>query len=372
MNQALIAARKLRSGSQFTVVGAGVIGLLTARELARRGHRVRILAKEGRPGAYTSSTSAAAVGQFLPWLPEGHENDLPTEAVGGMDSLVDCGRKLYGEMAHNSRLTGVSAVRNVELLTERGDWPAGLPAAMLVEATPLASPIGVPGPAESGSDLMVTRQYVFDTYSINTPKTLRFLASEAALGGVEFQRKDISPDELADIGGVVINAAGDGIKALTSQPGISYFKGHSITIKPERGYLPQQALSVDDLIIMPREDGTVIIGAPYYPPQGSTPIPQKNEAAELVRRIDLLCTRAHHLVAGLRPDLMARSKVLYHTAGYRVSFDETGIYVGPDSLARNVLHANGFIGIGWSAGPAYAKHIADQAERLRTVNHVAG
>ncbi|RMI33255.1 NAD(P)/FAD-dependent oxidoreductase [Nocardia stercoris] len=359
MDGSAVPRRGRSAPAAFTVVGAGVIGLLTAHELADRGYPVTVLATEGRPGAYTGSTSSIAAAQFLPWVPPAHLESM-RDGLQNLESIVSCGREFYGDLARRPGETGVMAVGNVELVG-RDSWPAGLAASMRVTETRLDAPIELP--SGGGPPVTVTERYCFDTFSIDAVKALAYLAHDAARKGVEFRRRTVTADDLRELPGVVVAATGDGAQRLTGDPDLEHFKGHVVTLRPHRGYLPDQILGADDLVVVPHENGTVRIGAPYYAPAGRS-VPQRREAQDLLRRLPILLERVAHLAAGLRPDLLRHCDILYHSAGNRVGFRSGDIRIEVDSERPNVLHANGFIGVGWSVGPSYARIVADQALAL--------
>ena len=64
------------SGQEVVVIGAGVIGLTSAVQLAEAGHRVSVVAAEP-PRATTSAVAGALWG---PWLVEPRERVLPWAA----------------------------------------------------------------------------------------------------------------------------------------------------------------------------------------------------------------------------------------------------------------------------------------------------
>jgi len=208
------------------------------------------------------------------------------------------------------------------------------------------------------------KEYAFDTFSINAPKTVSWLAEQAAVKGVTFQQAKVTPEQLAELDGVVINACGMGARELTGATNIEYFKGHTIVLKPAEGRpMLKEAVSVDDLIIMPRENGTVVAGA-LYRENPDRVTPSRDEAEELKVRLLELAEQTGPLVEGLEPELFTEGEVLLHSAGYRVELSDGGIRVEPDGELAGVLHAYGFGGIGWSAGPAFAKRIAAQAVEI--------
>jgi glycine/D-amino acid oxidase-like deaminating enzyme len=349
---------------RFTVIGSGVIGLMTASELAQQGHDVTVVSKEGQPGLGSDSTSINAVGQFLPWLPEGHADKVMGGFSDELDAVVEHSRGFYSELAKNPEQTGVMPLRNVELINDELPWPAGLAEAMRAELSPLEHPVTITGP--DGKDSILTDQYIFDTFSINPRKAVVFLAEKAKTEGVKFVVGKVSPEELAQLEGVVVNATGVGAQELTGDTEVQHYKGHTIILRPKEGHeLPKKAISVDDLIIMPRENGTMVVGA-LYKENPERQVPEDEEAKELFDRVGDLASKTADIVDGLDPELFEHSDILQHSAGYRVVRSSGGIRVEADEKLQHVLHAYGFSGIGWSVGPVFAKRIAGQAIDMHT------
>ena len=353
----------------FTVIGSGIIGVLTAHELADQGHQVKIVSREGQPNLGTSSTSALAIGQFLPWLPEAEAKTLTKGVSSDLTTIVGNGRKFYATLAEHPEETGVMPMRYVELVDEAEPWPVDLPGAMNTEPVKLAEPIEIT--AADGHVMRFTEKYIFDTFSINTRKTLAWLAGQAAAKGVTFERVYIQPEDLQGMDGVLINASGMGAQELTGATDIRHNKGHTILIRPRAGQMPVEAISVADLNIMPREDGTVIAGV-LHRENPTRPQPEADEAAELLTRLTELATKASGLVKGLDPKLFTDGEIIMHQGGYRVVIESGGIRVSPDEKLENLLHAYGFSGIGWSVGPHFAKTIAQKAIAMHHNNVTGG
>jgi glycine/D-amino acid oxidase-like deaminating enzyme len=332
-----------------TVIGAGVIGLLTAHELADRGYRVAVVSKEGKPDERSMSASAAAVAQFLPWMPGKNCGEMH-DVLSDLSSVVQTGKQFYTHLAQDPHKTGVMVVPNVELAGPK-DWPSELAEAMSAEVTELEHTIELPG--QHDETYLAEVEYRFDTFSFNTGKTLEYLADTAAAKGVRFHKRTMrSLREAAELDGVVIDASGDGARELTGNNDIEYIKGHCITLRPEDGYLPNEILSAFDLIMLPREDGTIRVGAP------------RGEASDLLDRLAMFFHKAADRVHGLRPDLLDHCEILGPVSGYRVRHRSGGIWIDRNPVFPNILHANGFYCLGWSVGPAYAKHIADAAAAM--------
>ena len=352
------------SSASFTVLGAGVIGLMTANELASQGHQVNVIAREGQPSMDTDSTSSNAIGQFLPFLPEDHASTvMQGEIIDELDKIVGVSREFYSRLATNPEETGVMPLRNIELVSDELGWPTGLAEAMNVESRVLRPEITLKG--HEDRPLVVTEEYVFDTFSINARKAVAYLANLAKEKGVVFQNGSVKPEDLERLKGIVINSTGLGALELTGDQDIRHYKGHTFVIRPGKGRkAPTEAISVDDLIIMPREDGTVIAGALYLE-NPSRPVPEEKEATELLDRLTDMADKTAHLVDGLEPELFSKGDILVHSSGYRVVIDTGGVRVVPDKRLEHVLHAYGFSGIGWSVGPSFARKIADQAVQMK-------
>ncbi|MGD2115895.1 MAG: L-2-hydroxyglutarate oxidase [Acidobacteriota bacterium] len=68
----------------ITVIGAGIVGLATAAELAGRGLRVRVLEAEDRPAAHQTGHNSGVIHSGLYYRPGSHKARLCT---GGRDAL---------------------------------------------------------------------------------------------------------------------------------------------------------------------------------------------------------------------------------------------------------------------------------------------
>lgn len=346
--------------AQFTVIGSGVIGLLTAHALAKQGHNVTVLSSEGKPTLNTDSTSAVAIGQFLPWVPEAHADSLLGDLSIG--EVTEVSRGFYAELAQNPHETGVMPVRNIELVSSSSPWPAGLPEAMGASAEKLAEPINFPDP--TGAEVPFDGTLTFDTFSINARKTVSYLAERAAQSGVKFEQRTLSAEELEGLEGIIINATGMGAGKFDRLQIVNQFKGHTFVVKPKEGHkLPREGFSIEDLIMLPREDGTAVCGALYIE-NPDRPIPEEKEAEELFDRLGQIFHKAAGLVDGLEPDFLDNVDILVHQAGYRVEVEGVGIRVAPDEANERLLHAYGFGGLGWSVGPHFAQKIATMAKGM--------
>ncbi|HET9679934.1 MAG TPA: glycine oxidase ThiO [Gammaproteobacteria bacterium] len=100
--------------TDIVIVGAGIIGLLTARELARAGQQVTIIDR-GQPGREASRTAAGILSHLPPW-----------ESPDALLPLTNWSRTVYPALAEDiqrqSHLSaGFDACGAFYVLTENGD-----------------------------------------------------------------------------------------------------------------------------------------------------------------------------------------------------------------------------------------------------------
>jgi len=173
--------------ASVTVVGGGVVGLTSALELARAGHRVRCV----RDAVVADTTSAVAGGLWFPYHVEPRER----EVAWGRTAL-----EVLTALARDPD-AGVSVREGV--VVERGPadrwWTDALP------AWRAARPDELPGGATGG--------VVAPVPVVTMPVFLPWLEGRCLEAGVELERGHVS--DLAEVGGeVVVLAAGLGAGAL--------------------------------------------------------------------------------------------------------------------------------------------------------------
>ncbi len=226
-------------GIPVTVLGAGVVGLMTAWRLQEAGHPVRLIAE--KPGTETVSTVAGAV-----WLPVGLEFGLTPERLAWFHGILR--RSIDG-------LRGLPPGFGVEELPVYE--PEGAPAyqecfdnGTLEPPTPLdALPVGVgqrPG-------------RVFRTLFMHTPRLLRALmAGIEARGGVFEYRRIERMEEIGTLAEpVVVNCLAMGSRTLFGDSAMYPARGMLVVMKPqELGYIVHDGYKY----MFPREDGLILGG----------------------------------------------------------------------------------------------------------------
>ncbi|WP_433208572.1 FAD-dependent oxidoreductase [Nocardia sp. CA-107356] len=360
---------KLRETSTVTVVGQGIAGVLTAHNLARRGYHVKVVTKGGEP------TSVAAGAQFLPWVPKKMADSL-YRSVGNLEEAVSVGRSFYERLAQNPELTGVMRVKNYEFAGPE-KWPDDLASAMRAEVITLDEPIELPG--SDGEMYRADTMYVIDSYSIDTPKTLRFLKHQAAEEGARFEEKTVTmanqdnrgPSvfnketvtlaDLATTSDAVVVAIGDGARELMNNPNFENIKGHVIRLRLRDGTRLQVAVSADHLIILPTADEHEIKVGAWNNPDPRTHLPEKEDAEHLLKHQEQLIAATGALL-GIPVDLLEEAEVVSHHAGQRSKYSG-GIFIEDDDYLRNVLHFNGLYSTGWSLSPLLSEFVAEEIDQ---------
>jgi len=310
------------------IIGGGVIGLSIARELAGRGHRVRVLARERR----RATASWAAAGIFPPAPEPG-----PGEPNRGLTAWSD---RLHRQWARELRAeTGIdnglvacgglhvaAAERQLAGLREaaaawraRGAACHWLSAAELAEAEPALAAAAAAGRVVGGYLLP-------EEMRIRPPRHLEALEASCRGRGVvldhdvEVERIDLSGGRIRRLaarsprGEETVAAEHYVLAAGAWTGGLAAALGLAVETRPIRGQialvrLPRQVLSrvvnrgLDYLV--PREDGRILAGSTLEDAGfDAAPVPQDIErllamAADLLG--DLSAATVEQSWAGLRP-----------------------------------------------------------------------
>ena len=190
--------------ADVVVVGAGVIGLTTAIECARRGHTVRVVAHD-IPGI-TSRSAGASWGPYLvePW------DDVRRWSLRTLDVL---------QRLADVPGTGVSLTWGLE--ASRSPMPAP-PWAELLPGLTRAEPHELPPGFHEG--------FRFAIPLIDMPVHLGHLTNQARALGVTFQQQTVAAlSELAHRGRVIINCA-----AIEPRLAAAPVLEHRIGLRPTR------------------------------------------------------------------------------------------------------------------------------------------
>lgn len=251
-----------RAGASVAVLGAGVVGLMTALELLQRGHRVTIYAEA--VGGATTSVMAGAL-----WLPTGIDFGPAPPDIERLGDIVRRSRAALAAL--DRRQWGVQRLPVYE--------PAWAPADdRFVTIGAIDRPrkldrLPLPGPARAGR--------VYETELIHTPRFLRELEAEiAALGGTFVARRFQSAAEIAALPEpVAVNCLALGSRDLFGDDAVYPARGVLVHMRPERlGYCVHDGY----WYIFPRED-VLVLGGSFEPDQWD-PAPDARIAEAILAR----------------------------------------------------------------------------------------
>jgi D-amino-acid oxidase len=231
----------------MAVIGAGVVGLSTARVAQEQGYEVRIYAREFSP--HTTSDLAGA--EFSPDLVDRGPTD---------PELSRFGRMLVASWRRFVKLVGAErgVFRRPSYVTEDAAYGLAdrsglgdLSASVLPRGRRLAR-FPLPGPKRTG--------HVYETLLIEPPLYLPWLAGEVrGAGGQSEVRGFTSQAELLALPEpTVLNCTGLGARDLVRDRAVRPIKGQLVHMKPQRlSYLLEHA----DGYMFPRTDALVLGGS---------------------------------------------------------------------------------------------------------------
>lgn len=343
------------SGDDCLVVGGGLIGMLTARELAREGWRVRIL-ERGEAGAESSWAGGGILSPLYPWrAPEPvtrlaiwsqrHYRALAEQlhAESGIDPewydtgmlLLDSGegnRARYWGRDHGVRVELPDAERVAELEPALGARPRD--AVWMPEVANIRNPRLVRALRGSLAHLGVPLHE-------QTPVT-GWLRSEGRIEGVETERGRFEA-------GCVILAGGAWSGDLLAGTGIGAeirpVRGQMVVFRMSPGRVRRVLLRHDHYII-PRRDGHVLAGSTLEE-AGFDKTTTEEAGRQLVR-----------MATDLVPAL-GNAPVERHWAGLRPGSPEGVPLIGPHPELAGLYLNTGHYRNGVVMGPASARLLTD-------------
>lgn len=342
--------------SEVIVVGAGIIGMLTARELAAVGHTVTVL-ERARPARESSWAGGGILSPLYPWRYPDVVSELARWSQRAYPGLCEALRTETGidpECEPSGLLIGEPGdLDDARAWAARFD--AGLEVTDAAGARALEPRLGVD---------FATGAWLPAVGQVRNPRMVRALRASLELGGVEIrsdcpvQGWERSGARIAAVrtpagrlsADVFVVASGAWSGALLEQTGlrlpIEPVRGQMVLFRGPPGLLRRITL-YEGRYAIPRRDGRVLFGSTLeYTGFEKRATPQ---ALEELRR------DAARLIPAL-----ADLPVECHWAGLRPGSPDGVPAIGPHPEIANLYVCSGHFRNGVVLGPASARLLVDQ------------
>lgn len=258
--------------SDILIVGGGIIGMLTARELSLAGMKVTIV-EQGKVGQESSWAGGGIISPLYPWRYLAPVSELARWGQAYYPELIDninAGSGLDAEIIQNGLL--VFSDEHKAALSWANEWQSNL---QLVDNNEI---IGLE--PELSAELAASQQGIWmpEIRQVRNPrlvKTLRkylenqsvkfienttvtgFLEQNGRVAGVKSNSSEIFADKVMLAGGAW---SANLLKNINISVDVEPVKGQMILFKTEPNTVKRIILSQDRYII-PRRDGRVLVGS---------------------------------------------------------------------------------------------------------------
>ncbi|MGR9108272.1 MAG: glycine oxidase ThiO [Gammaproteobacteria bacterium] len=346
--------------TDFLVIGGGIAGLLTARELAAEGYATTLIERQ-KVGREASRAGGGILFPLYPWrqpdailrlcqhsgsLYAGLARDL--KETTGIDPEWDrCGMLIPGACSHEA-LSGCRAHGIAAREISPGETAALIPRLSVGNGPAL----WLPEIAQIRNPRLLAALHM----DLNQ-KGVRVLEDTAAC------RFSIVHDRITEVigerqtfsAGEVVIAAGAWsaqlAKGLPPQPDIQPVKGQMLLYKSRPGLVKPIVLDQDqDRYLIPRKDGHILVGSTVESSGFD-----KSTSLEVREQLDAFARR-------LLPELSADS-LIDHWAGLRPGSPAGIPYIGRHPIISNLSFNCGHFRNGFGMAPASARLLADLLTR---------
>jgi D-amino-acid oxidase len=303
---------------QVTVIGSGVIGLVTALVLEERGHDVRIVAAAGPEGAVSSVAGAI-------WFPY---RAGPKERVAAWAART----RVWLEELAAAGTPGIDVVMDYEITDEVGDPPPLPWWAVDLDVTRTPAPVAGAPPA----------------WRFRAPRAepAHFLPWLAGRLRARVERRPVR-DLAAEPGDAIVNCTGLGARELAADERVTPLLGQIVITgcgEIDRTFALTDERNPDELFyLIPRRDELVLGGCAVPWPLGEPPRPDP-------ARTDRIVGHAHALGLPIGPVRDVRVGL----RPYRVI-----VRVERDPEDPRVIHNYGHGGAGFTTCRGCAEEVAD-------------
>lgn len=344
--------------SDILIVGGGIIGMLTARELSLAGMKVTIV-DQTEAGQESSWAGGGIISPLYPWRYPDAVSALAKWGQHFYPELIEeikAETGLDAELLHNGLLI-LNSDDQAEALEWAKNWQAQcelVDSKAVLEIEPVLSPaladqqkaIWLPAIAQVRNPRLVkaSKQYLLKqgvTFVENT-EIVGILQQDNKVVGVQTHSGNINADKVLIAGGAWSSNL---LKNINIRLDVAPVKGQMILFKTPPGSIKRIVLSQDRYVI-PRKDGRVLVGSTLE----HTGF-EKNISTEAYN--DLRSEAARII------PMLAEIEVEHHWAGLRPGSTNGIPYICAVSEIEGLYVNSGHFRNGVVLGPASARLMAD-------------
>jgi len=347
---------------KVVVIGAGIVGLLTACRLKQRGVDVVVLEK-GKVGQQSSWAGAGILCPIHPWLYPDAFSDLVNASL---DLYEDLEQELKTETSHNiERIKsgllipcfaddGVQHQNHAKAWSEKFSWDMDCVSAKKAQGLE-------PALSDQVSEALVWP----DVYQVRNPELLKAVSLllkklqveviedcevRTLIEGNENEIKGVTTASGATYeADAVLMAAGGWSNGLAEQSGFSLpvypVKGQIVLLKTQQGSL-RHIVKHDDAYFVPRQDGRILVGASLENAGFETGV--------TVEAVHQLLASTLKLLPGLR-----HAQIEQQWMGFRPGSPDGLPFLGPIAAKKGLWVATGHYRNGVALAPITANVMAD-------------
>jgi len=343
--------------SDILIIGGGIIGMLTARELSLAGMTVTIV-EQGKTGQESSWAGGGILSPLYPWRYSAPVSTLAKWGQAFYPELIDeifSATGLDAELIQNGLLvlddeqetalvwakkwqTNLQIIENREIVE--------LESALSRELTESKRAIWMPEVSQVRNPRLVKalRKYI-EQRGVRLKEQVKvqdFIIKDNKVCGVKTSSGEILADQVIVAGGAW---SADLLKKINISINIEPVKGQMILFKAEPGQIKRIILS-EERYVIPRRDGRVLVGSTLeYTGFDKAISPQAR---------DELYQEAIRIVPELR-----NSEVEHHWAGLRPGSADGVPYICAHPELNGLYINSGHFRNGVVLGPASARLMAD-------------
>lgn len=345
---------------QTIIIGGGIIGLLTAKELSKQDAQITLIDK----GLVGQESSWAAGGILLPLYPWQQPDAITALCIGAPEYYQQLASQLHHATGIDSQCikSGMLITQNADLNTvdkwcKRWDMPYLAATNAMLSSLPVStkSPIFLPQASQIRNPRLLKALKIFlqgqgvrfiENCNISgcQTKNQRIASLQTSVG-------DIAAKNLILCAGAWNTQIATTL-GITPQPDIKPVKGQMLLFAAQPATLPHIILHGNNYLI-PRQDGKILAGSSIEHSQFDK---QTTTTA---------ANQLQQFACNLLPQL-TQCKILHHWAGLRPASPQGIPSIGCHPQINNLYANTGHYRNGIAMAPASAKLLADLLQNRQT------